>query len=147
MEEDNDHLKERIKELEENLMPPPILVSLVAMIHPRKSIQENPESSSRVKGDSSSIMTTQHFVEHNIKKRMSLVLELWDMTNSFASPGLRIQNTKEYLNSDLKNDEGFYTDGFVMFTTKVATMTKKMRKHENIPSLSCIKQLKSYWIK
>jgi len=39
-------------------MPPPILASPVAMIHPEKGIQENPESSSRFKGIFSLIMTT-----------------------------------------------------------------------------------------
>jgi len=74
---------------------------------------------------------------------MLLIMELWDMAKSFVALGLRIQNTKEYLNSDLKNDEGFYTDGVVMFTTRVVEMTEKMRKKENLPSLSCIKKLKS----
>jgi hypothetical protein len=77
---------------------------------------------------------------------MSLIVELWDMAKSFASLGLRIQNTKEYLNSYLKNDEGFYTDGVVMFTMKVSAMTEKTRKQENLPSLSRIKQLKSCWM-
>jgi hypothetical protein len=62
IEEENSQLKERIKELEETLMPPPILASPFAMIHPGKGPQENPESSSRVKGISSLIMDTQHFV-------------------------------------------------------------------------------------
>jgi hypothetical protein len=104
MEEENDQLKERIKEFEAALMPPPILVSLVTMFHPGKGIQENLESSSRVKGISSLIMTIFHFVEQNIKKRMSLILQLWDMEKSFFSLGLRIQNTNDYLNSYLKND-------------------------------------------
>jgi hypothetical protein len=64
-------LKEIIKELEETLMPPPILAFHVAMINPRKGLQENLECSSRVKGISSLITTTRHFVEKNIKKRMS----------------------------------------------------------------------------
>ena len=59
---------------------------------------------------------------------MSLIVELWDMENSFAYLGLIIQNTKEYLNSDLKNNEGFYTDVVVMFTTRVAAMIEKTRK-------------------
>jgi len=46
------------------------------------------------------------------------------MAKSFASLGLRIQNTKEYLNSYLKNDEGFYSNKVVMFTTKFLAMTK-----------------------
>jgi len=58
MEEENGQLKERIKELEATLMPPPILDSHVAMIRPRKCIQENPESSSRVKANSNLITAT-----------------------------------------------------------------------------------------
>jgi hypothetical protein len=53
---------------------------------------------------------------------------MWEMAKGFASLGLRIQNTREYFNSNLKNDEGFYTDGVVMFAIKVSTMTKKTRK-------------------
>jgi hypothetical protein len=70
---------------------------------------------------------------------MSLIFELWDMAKIFSSLGLRIHNTKEYLNSDLKNDEEFYTNGVVMFAMKVSTMTYKMRKKQNIPSSSRIK--------
>jgi hypothetical protein len=97
--------------------------SHVSMIHLGKGIQENPKSSSRVKGISSLITNIWHFVEHNIKKRMSLILELWDIAKSSNNIGLRIQNTKEYLNLDLKNDEGLYTDEVVMFTTRVAKLT------------------------
>jgi hypothetical protein len=102
MEEENAQLKERIRELEATLMPPPIMASHISMIHLGKGIQENPESSLRVKGISNLIMATRHVVEHNIKMRMSLIVELWDMSKSFPSLGLIIQNTKEYLNSDLK---------------------------------------------
>jgi hypothetical protein len=55
MEEENAQLKERIKELEETLMPPPILDSPIAMIRPGKGLQENPEPSARVKGISNLI--------------------------------------------------------------------------------------------
>jgi hypothetical protein len=68
------------------------------------------------------------------------------MAKGFSSLGLRIQNIMEYMNSDLKNDEGFYTDGFVMFSMKVLTMTEQTRKQENISSPSHIKQLQSCWM-
>jgi hypothetical protein len=139
-------LKEKIKELKATLMPPPILASPVAMIWPEKIFPETPESSARVKGISSLIIATRHFFEENIKKRMYLILELWDLSKSFASIGLRIQNTREYLNIDLKNDEGFYIDGVVMFAVKVSVMTERMRNQEDLPSPSCKKQLKACWI-
>jgi hypothetical protein len=100
-------------------MPPTILFAPVAMSCPGKSFQETPESSTRVKRISNLIVVTRNFVTENIKKRMSLILELWDMEKIFSSLSLRIQNIREYLNSDLKNDEGFYADGLVMFAMKV----------------------------
>jgi hypothetical protein len=77
---------------------------------------------------------------------MSLILELWDMEKIFSSLGLRVQNTKEYLGADMKNDEGFYVDGIAMFATKVLAMMDQMRKQEDLPSQSRIKQLKACWI-
>jgi hypothetical protein len=146
MEEENPQLKERVKELEAILMRPPIMATLVAMIRPDKSFQEIPGSSSRVKGISNLIIVTRHFVKENIKKRRSLILELWDMEKSFASLGLRVKNTKEYLGANLKNDKGFYVDGVAIFVAKVLAMTGQMRKQEDIPSQSHIKQLKNCWI-
>ena len=73
MEKENAQLKEKIKELEETLMPPPILDSPIAMIHPRKCFQETPKSSARIKGILNLIISTRHFVKENIKKRMSLI--------------------------------------------------------------------------
>ena len=39
MEEENARLKERVKELEETLIPPPILATPVSIIRPDKSFQ------------------------------------------------------------------------------------------------------------
>jgi hypothetical protein len=127
-------------------MPPPILASPVAMICPGKVLQGNPKPSARVKGISNLIISTQHFIEENIKKRMSLIVALWDMEKGFASLVVRIHNTKEYLNSDLKNYEGFYTDGVDMFAMRILTIIEQTRKQENLPSPSHIKQLKSCWM-
>jgi hypothetical protein len=90
MEEENARLKERFKELEANLIPPPILTTLVAMIRHDNIFQEIPGSSSRVKVISNLIVSTRHFIEENIMKRMSLILDLWDMTKIFSTLGLRV---------------------------------------------------------
>ena len=122
MEEENARLKERFKEMEETLMPPPILATPFTMIGPHNIFQEIPRSCSRVKGISNLIFASRYFVEENIMKRMSLILDLWDMEKIFSTLGLRVQNTKEYLGADLKNDEGFYVDEVEMFVAKVLTM-------------------------
>jgi hypothetical protein len=50
------------------------------------------------------------------------------------------------LNSDLKNDEGFYADGVVMLAMKFSAMTEQTRKKENLPSSSRIKKSKSCYM-
>jgi hypothetical protein len=77
---------------------------------------------------------------------MSLILDTWDLAKKISSLGLRIQNTKEYLNADIENDEGFLKYGVSMFIAKVLAMTEQRRKQEDFPSQSHIKQLKSCWI-
>jgi hypothetical protein len=92
MEEENFRLKERVKELEATLMPPPILAAPVAMVQPDGSFQRTPESSFRLRVASSLLTATRHFVEENIKKRMSLILNTWDLKkNKIFS---QCQNTK-----------------------------------------------------
>ena len=68
------------------------------------------------------------------------------MAKRFTSLGVRIQNTKEYLNADLKNDEGFFTDRVSMFVAKVLKMSDHRRKNEYFSSHSHIKKLKACWI-
>jgi hypothetical protein len=108
-------------------MPPPILDTHVAMIQLDKNLQRTPESSLRTKGISSLLTTTRHSKEENIKKIISLILDLWELAKIFSSLVIRIQNDKEYLNADLKNDEGFLTDGVAMFIAKISAMTEQMR--------------------
>jgi hypothetical protein len=79
-------------------------------------------------------------------KIMLLILDLWDLAKQNSTLGIRIQNTKEYLNAYLNNDEGFFTDGVSIFVAKVSAMTDHRKKHEDLPSQSHIKQLKACWI-
>jgi hypothetical protein len=58
MEEENLRLKERVKELEATLMPPPILATPVSIVQPGGSFQRTPEVSLRLKGASSLLMAT-----------------------------------------------------------------------------------------
>jgi hypothetical protein len=77
---------------------------------------------------------------------MLLIIDLWNLAKSFSSLRLRIQNTKEYLNENLKNDEGLFIDGVSIFIEKISAMMNHTRKHEYFPSQSRMKQLKACWM-
>jgi hypothetical protein len=66
LEVENVKLKERIRELENALMPLPILASPLSMIKPTTP-------TIKLKGSSSLLTTVRSYVEKNIKKRMSLI--------------------------------------------------------------------------
>ena len=81
-------------------------------------------------------------MEKNIKKRMELITEDWEMSNIIIFIGMRAHTFHEYLQEDLKNEEGFYLDAVVPFGFKVTNMTKVRRRDEDLPFLNQIKQLK-----
>jgi hypothetical protein len=139
LEAENARLKERIKELEIALMPLPILASPLTMIKPTTS-------GTKFKGSSSFLMVVRNYVERNIKKRMSLVMEAWEVSKNIVSFGSRAHAFHEYLQADFKNEEGFYTDVVIPFGIKVSNMTEAKRREEYFPSPTRIKQLKSCWI-
>jgi hypothetical protein len=140
MKVENSTIKEKIQELEFTLMPPPLLATHVATIQPSRNFGKTLESSIRLKGTSSLLVATRHYVQQNIKKIMYLILNTWDLASSFVSLGSWIQNTREYLKADIENDEGFFKDGLATFIMKVSTMTEYERKQEDLPSQDQIKQ-------
>jgi hypothetical protein len=80
-------------------------------------------------------------VEKNIKKRMELITEAWGMSKNMVSFGMTAHAFHEYLQVDLKNEEGFYLDMVVPFGFKVTNMIELRRREEDLPSLNQIKQL------
>jgi hypothetical protein len=66
LEAENGKLKERIRELENDLMPFPILESPLSMVKPTTP-------AIKLKGYSSLLKEVRSYVEKNIKKRMSLI--------------------------------------------------------------------------
>jgi hypothetical protein len=59
--------------------------------------------------------------------------------------GSRAHAFLEYLQADLKNEEGFYLDAVVPFGIKVTNMSELKRREEDLPSPSQIKQLNACW--
>ena len=61
---ENKNLKERIKELEETLMPLPLLSIPLTIVGPTTP-------AAKLKGSSSLLMSARSYVENNMKKRMA----------------------------------------------------------------------------
>jgi hypothetical protein len=138
LEVENANLKEEIKELESALMPLPILASPLTMIKPTTP-------GIKLKGSSSFITMVQNYVEKNIKKRMSLIIQVWEVSKNIVSFGSRAHAFHEYLQVDFKNGEGFYRNLVLPFGIKVSNMTELKRREEGLPCPSRIKQLNSRW--
>jgi hypothetical protein len=84
-------------------------------------------------------------VEKNIKRRMELITEAWEMSKSMVSFGTREHNFHEYLQADLKNEEGLYLDVVVPFGVKVTSMMELRRIEEDLPSPNQMKKLNACW--
>jgi hypothetical protein len=138
LEAENTELKERIRELENALIPLLILASPLSMVKPTTP-------SIKLKGYSILLTTVRSYVENNIKKRISLITEVWEVSKNIVSFGSRAHTFHEYLQVDLKNEEGFYTDVVLPFGIKFSNMKKMIRREEDMPSPSQIKQLNTCW--
>jgi hypothetical protein len=100
IEAENARLKDRVKELEEALIPMPLLASPLAIAMPSTP-------TTKLKGSSSLLASCRGYVENNIKKIMELITEAWETSQSMASLGTRAHTLLEHLQADLKNEEMF----------------------------------------
>jgi hypothetical protein len=105
-------------------MPPPIFYILIATMQPWKSLDGTLESSSRLRGTLSLLFVVRRYVGGNIKKIMCFILEAWELTNNFISLGSRITNFRQYLQSDLENDEEIYKGVLSTFVEKVSSVSE-----------------------
>jgi hypothetical protein len=108
-------------------MPLLVLASPLSMTGPTTP-------ATKLKGSVSLLTSVRGHVEENIKKRMELITEAWEMSKSMVSIGTREHAFHEYLQADLKNEEGFYLDTVLPFGFKVTNMTYFRRREEDIPS-------------
>jgi hypothetical protein len=128
----NTKLKERIKELEDSLMHLPLLSSPLKIFIPTTP-------ATKLKGSSSLLKSVRSYVERNIKKRMALIIESRETSKSIASLQSRAHAFHEYLQADLKNEEGFYLDVALLFGNRVSKMTKLRIREEDLTSPRRIK--------
>jgi hypothetical protein len=138
LEAKNVRLKEKIKELEGDLMPLPMMASPLEMIGPNTP-------TTKLKGSEILLKSDRGYVEKNIKKRMELITDAWEMSKSMVSFGKRAHAFHEYLQEDLKNEQGFYLDVVVPFSVKVTNTMELRRREEDIPSPNRVKQLNACW--
>ena len=76
---------------------------------------------------------------------MALITEAWEVSKNIVSFGSRAHAFHEYLQVDLKNEEGFYLYVVLPFGNKVSNMMELRRREEDITSSSRIKQLNACW--
>jgi hypothetical protein len=98
IEAENARLKDRIKELEEALIPMPLLVNPLAIAMPATP-------AANLKGSSSLLASCRGYVENNIKKIMELVTEAWKTSQTITSLGTRAHSLLKHLQAELKDEE------------------------------------------
>jgi hypothetical protein len=72
---------------------------------------------------------------------MPLITKDWENSKNMISFGSMVHVFHEYLQADLKNEEGFYLNVVVTFGVKVSNMIELWRREEDLPSPSWIKQV------
>jgi hypothetical protein len=101
----------------------------------------------RLRSASSLLTTIRKYIGDNIQKRISLILEIWELATSSTTLSSRILNFKEYLQKDLDNDEHFYKEVVGTFSAKVSNMNDVHRREKNLPSKIRLRQINACWLK
>jgi hypothetical protein len=76
-----------------------------------------------------------------MKKRMELVTEAWERSQTINSLGTRAHSLLEHLQAELKDDEHFYLKMILPFGTIVNNMIETKRRQQDLPSKNWIDQL------
>jgi hypothetical protein len=147
IEKENLILKEKVKELEKYFLPRPLFIEPITTIQPLCSLEDVPETSSRLKGSSSLLVVIRKYIGDSIKKRIALILEIWELATCSTTFSTRVLHFKEYLQKYLENDEGFYKEVVGTFLVKVLSLSDLHGRDKNIPSKTHMKQINACWLK
>jgi hypothetical protein len=71
-------------------MPLPLLASPLTIVRPTTP-------ATKIKGSSSLLTSVRNYVENNIKKRMALIIEAWEISKNMISFGSRADAFLEYI--------------------------------------------------
>ena len=66
-------------------------------MQPILELEEIPKSSMKYKGSSSLFQAVRKYVGDAIQKRVDIIQEIWELSQSIASFSSKIENFKEYL--------------------------------------------------
>jgi hypothetical protein len=102
-------------------MPLPLFATPLAMVRPTTPTQ-------KLKGSEILLTSAQGYVENNIYKRMELIIEAWEMLKNMVYFGTRAHSFHEYLQANIKNEQGFYLNVVLPFGFKVTGMMEFRRR-------------------
>jgi len=126
-------LKEKIKELENALLPKPLFVEPIATIQPLNTLEHTLEPRSRIRGALKLLIAIRRYIGENIQKTITLIFEIWKLGTSSTILSSRITNFKEYLQKDLDNDEKIYYEVVGTIFAKISNMNDMQRREQNLP--------------
>jgi hypothetical protein len=92
------------------------------------------------------LKTIIKYVGDNIKNRVTLILDIWELETSSTNISTRISNLKEYLQKDLENDEHFFKEVEHLYCQNI-NMNNVHRREQNLPSKVRLKQINACWLK
>jgi hypothetical protein len=127
IEVENASLKDQVKELEEALIPMPLLVNPL-------EIAMHATPATKLKSSSSLLASCRGYVDNNINKRREIVTEVWKTSQTITSLGTMAHSFLEHLQEELKDEENFYLKMVLPFGTIVNNMTETKRRQHVLPS-------------
>lgn len=139
---ENAMLKQRIVELEVALIPRPLLVEHISIVH---LVLGFPSQAYKIYKVTQLLSRIRSFVLEGIKSQEDLITEAFETMENVQKMGTHIRSFKELLTSDIKHDEDFFLNYVSTFALKVQSLTEEAGKKQSLPTIPRIKQIQSGW--
>jgi len=86
-------------------------------------------------------MALRKYNGDNIKIRIALILEIWELATNSTTLSTRVFHFKEYVQNDLENDESFNKEEVGIFLAKVLSLSDIHRREKHISFKAHSKQI------
>lgn len=131
-ERENARLKRRVIELEAPIIPQPLFVEPLPIVH---SMGKSLVQARRFDRVTQLLYGIISFVTEGIKTGINLISKSFEVLENTHRMGIQIQNFRDILSVNLEHDEYIIVGHLAAFVASIESLKKEVRKRKGLPNV------------